>query len=79
MFGKSFFTNAAFVFTHWKMDKKTIEQREKNQKNETFISNRINQKIISIPEFQLDQEIKCFFIDNELSKDDEFIDSEPEE
>ena len=65
VFGDDFINNTAFVFTHWEQNENAKRVREIKQVSEAKKCHAVNDELRKMG-FNLKNEIKCYFIDNEI-------------
>ena len=79
MFGEKFFENTAFLFTRWSYAKKDVRARKEANDTENEKQRQFNHHLKSKGIYNAHQPLRCFFIDNTLSKHEIFEDSTDEE
>ncbi len=75
MFGEKFFENTAFLFTRWSYAKKDVRDRIKNKDTEDERQKCFNKHLSDKGIYTPKNALKCFFIDNTLNDEDNFLDA----
>ncbi len=79
MFGERFFENTAFLFTRWSYANKDVRNRIKNNDTEDERQKCFNGHLSDKGIYTPKNALKCFFIDNSLNDEDNYLDASEKE
>ncbi len=69
----------AFLFTRWSYAKKDVRYRIKDNQTEDEKSKCVNQHLTNKDIYTPESPLRCFFIDNSLNDEDNFLDASEDE